>query len=208
MAKKVAESAHEALSKGRLEALTDGVFAFAMTLLILAIGVPHQLPQGGPGDQVVVFLASMLPSLAQFVIAFLVLAGFWVSHHLTFDRIRHVDRNMIWLNLLGLLFIVFIPFSTQLADNFGSFPSASIVFEANILAVGLIYFAQWRYACRMSDMAVCPADPEDYALAEKRILVMPGVSLLAIIVALAGSTWSTLLYALLPFLYMIFSRKD
>jgi uncharacterized membrane protein len=208
MAKKEPETTHENLSKSRLEALTDGVFAFAMTLLILAIAVPHQLPKMGAGDPIVAFIASMLPSLAQFVIAFVVLAAFWVTHHLTFDRIRHVDRNMIWLNLLGLLFIVFIPFSTQIADNFGSYPSASIVFEANILAVGLVYFVQWRYACRMSDMAVCPADPVEYALSEKRILVMPGVSLLAIIVALAGSPSSTWLYAHLPFLYILFTKKN
>ncbi len=194
------------LSKSRLEALTDGVFAFAMTLLILGIDVPAKLPES-TGDPVFGYLISILPSIIQFVIAFAVLAGFWVTHHLVFDRVRHVDRKMIWMNLLGLLFLVFIPFSTQIADDFGAYPSAAMVFEANILAVGVVFYAQWHHSCGMGESGVCPEDPAERRVAELRMLIMPAVSLAAIVVALVGATWSTALYVLIPVLYIAFTGK-
>jgi uncharacterized membrane protein len=197
---------HECLAKSRVEALTDGIFAFALTVLVLNIEVPAELPIPLPADPVMSLLSHLIPDFAHYFFAFIVLAGFWVSHHLFFSRIRHVDRTMTWLNIFGLVFIALVPFSAQLADTYVDYPLAAIVFEINILVIGIMFYIQWVYARKTEGLMEGKLDPGYVSLANMRMLVMPAISVLAIALALLGSTWTTMLYILSPIALLMLAR--
>lgn len=114
------------IGKGRIEALADGIFAIAMTLLILEVKVPSLLP--GQLEELPHRLLDLWPKIAAFVISFLVCGVFWVGHHAQLHYVRRADRTFLWLNIAFFLVISAIPFSAALIGEYpGSrSPSASI----------------------------------------------------------------------------------
>ena len=135
------------ISKGRMEALSDGIFAIAMTLLVLGFVIPPTQGTPLPTD-VDDILVSLSTDFIHYAIAFLILSGMWVSHHYLTDKMPHTDRNFLRLNMLVLLFVALIPFSTILFGDFSGVPLANIVFETNLLIVGGIITVQWGYITR------------------------------------------------------------
>ena len=97
----------------RLEVFSDGVIAIAITLLVLDIKVPdsHQ-------GQLVHDLGQQWPTFAAYVLSFAVIGIMWVSHHSMFERIREIDRGLLFSNLLLLLGIAFLPFPTSLLAQY------------------------------------------------------------------------------------------
>jgi uncharacterized membrane protein len=107
------------IGKGRIEALADGVFAIAMTLLILEVKVPDLLPD--QIEQLPDRLLQLWPNFAAFGISFLICGVYWVGHHAQLHYIRRSDRFFIWLNIVFLMVISAIPFSAALI---GEYPRA------------------------------------------------------------------------------------
>jgi uncharacterized membrane protein len=101
------------VGKGRLEAFSDGVFAVAITLLVLDL----QVPLTGHGT-LVHQLASEWPEYAAYVVSFMVIGIIWVNHHTLMHKLARVDRSLLFLNLLLLLSIVLIPFPTAVVAKF------------------------------------------------------------------------------------------
>ncbi len=193
------------VGKNRIEALTDGIFAFALTVLVLNLEVPETLPVPLPPYPVQAQLLSLVPDFVHYFMAFLVLAGFWVSHHTFFSRVRSVDRTMTWLNIASLLFVALVPFSAELADTYVDYPLAAAVFELNVLIVGALYYVQWKYATR--DARLVDQKAGGFADEEKRLMVMPAISLAALAVALSGVAWSPVLYAVTPVPYILLMKR-
>ncbi len=185
--------------KSRVEALTDGIFAFALTVLVLNIEVPQSLPFPPPPDPVRAILEGLIPDIAHYFFAFTVLAAFWVSHHSLFNRIRHVDRLLTWLNIFGLVFIALMPFSAQLADTYTDYPLSAITFEINVLIVGIIFIAQWLYARWGGFSSSTESDGRHVMI---RLFVMPGISIAAMALAASGATWTLVLYLAAPFILL------
>src|SRR5262245_47151332 len=103
------------MNSGRLEAFSDGVFAVAITLLALDLAVPH--PGGPHHPSLTDQLSEHWPSFAAYLVSFLTIGIIWVNHHTLFNNIAHVDRPLLFLNLLMLFFVVSIPFvTTTFAD--------------------------------------------------------------------------------------------
>jgi uncharacterized membrane protein len=104
------------LGKGRLESLTDGIFGTVMTVLILSLSVPIVTSGSLPSEnsQLLSYLTSLLPDILSYVISFAILGTFWIRHHTMFHYVTRVDRVVLWLNILFLMTIGFIPFSTAL----------------------------------------------------------------------------------------------
>jgi uncharacterized membrane protein len=130
---------------GRAEALSDGVIAIAITLLVLDLHVPA----GHAG--LLRALAGQWPQYAAYAVSFLIIGIIWVNHHGFFDRLRRVDRPLLFLNLLFLLFVSVLPFPTALVaahllDPQG--PVAMAVYCANMAAMGLAFGALVLYAVR------------------------------------------------------------
>ena len=132
------------ISKSRLEALVDGVFAFAMTLLVISLTVPV-IPQAEASAELPGYLASMAPQFLSFLIAFFVLASFWIVHHKHFHYLRAVDRLLLWFNILILIFVVLVPFTTNLSGDYSHVWIATVFFHVNMLILGVLFFIQWQY---------------------------------------------------------------
>jgi uncharacterized membrane protein len=128
----------------RVEAFSDGVFAIAITLLILEIKVPH--PTDGPlGPQ----LAQQWPSYAAYLTSFATIGIMWLNHHRLFQLIRRVDHSLLVLNGLLLLGISVVPYPTALMAGYlgrREETLAAIVYSGTYFYIAIAFNALWRYA--------------------------------------------------------------
>ena len=142
----------------RLEAFSDAVFAVAITLLILEINVPE-------GEHLWHDLKEEWPSFASFFVSFWVIGIIWVKHHGLLDHLKRTDRPVLYLNLLVLMTVVFIPFSTALmADHLKSGADervAALVYALAFLAMGIAFNLFWTYIVKhRRELGVELADQE------------------------------------------------
>ena len=136
------------LSKERLEFLSDGVFAIAMTLLVLEIKVPD-LPRHAGGWEIWHGVAAEGPTFFSFVVTFILAGVFWYWHTVTFHHFRHMDKAMWLLNVFFLMFVSLLPFSTAMLGAFTlRQPATLAIYFGNQLGLGLLLNAQWFYASR------------------------------------------------------------
>ena len=147
----------------RIEAFSDGVFAIAITLLVIEIGVPH-LGDEPEGTTLVGALVDRWPSYLGYVISFLVIGTVWANHHNRFRFIVRSDHVLLFLNTLFLMCVAFIPFPTALLAEYVREPeqrTTAVAVYSGTLAVTAIFFtALWLYAAnnyRLVDWSLSPA---------------------------------------------------
>ncbi len=190
----------EGLGTGRIEALTDGIFAIAMTLLVLTIDNPD-FPSGEAAVKFPGYLRSLWPDFCQYVLAFITLASFWMSHHQQSKHIKRIDSNFIWLNILALIVVALIPFSTHIAGDYGNLRLGAQVFEVNLLFAGLLFWRQWRYATKDRRLVEADLSPDLIRRYRQGTLIIPGLSLLALALSFITPSWSMSVYFLIPLFY-------
>lgn len=200
-----AEEKTVGFGKNRIEALTDGIFAIAMTLLVLGI----EVPQNQPGLSATQVLIDLIPDFFHYALAFIVVAILWVLHHEQFHHIRAIDRKMLWINILALLFIALVPFSSNYTDTFVLEPAPAIFFSINLLIIGALISWQWTYATRGYRLVDRSLDTGLVLLEKRKNLLIPVLGITAIIFAIIGVPWSSGIFYLLPlFLFLIQRRFD
>ncbi|HEU4600037.1 MAG TPA: TMEM175 family protein [Solirubrobacterales bacterium] len=118
----------------RIVAFSDGVFAIAITLLVLNLQIPGRLPHDELGQA----LWDQRENLIAFAISFAVIGRFWVVHHRFFAEVTAFDGRLLGLNLLYLAAIVLIPFSSQVLGDYGGTTTAVVLYAVNLAAVVLI----------------------------------------------------------------------
>ncbi len=129
----------------RLETLVDGIFAIAMTLLVLGLAVPQI---NGPlsNEAVTNAIFNIIPNFISFVVSFLLLAIFWKIHHRIFKQINLMNGTLLWINVIWLLFIVLVPFSATLTGDYGQFTISNVIFNLNMLGIASLLYLNWHYA--------------------------------------------------------------
>ncbi len=136
------------MKTNRLEAFSDGVFAVAITLLVLEIAIPG-------GENLWHDLGEEWPSFAAFFVSFWVIGIIWVNHHGVIDHLQRTDRGVLYLNLLVLMTVVFIPFSTALlAEHLKSGADeevAAFVYSLAFFGMGAAFGVLWTYIIRHRD---------------------------------------------------------
>ena len=135
------------ISKNRLETMVDGIFAIAMTILVLGI-TPPKPDMSQASGRISRQIVYILPEIFIFIVSFLILAGFWLSHHRQFHFVRDIDSRLLWINVILLIAIVFIPFSTDVAGDYSEILIAVLLFHINILTIGLIFSYHAHYILR------------------------------------------------------------
>jgi uncharacterized membrane protein len=145
------------------------------------------------------------PDFLNYILAFLILAMFWVTHHTLFHHFHSIDRTVLWLNILSLLFVALLPFTTDLVGDYSE-PLADICFEANLLAIGLLLFLVWNYATTDRRFVERDLDERVVRAYGRRTLLVPAVSAVGIILALLGFGGTTLVYAAIPFFVAFIER--
>jgi uncharacterized membrane protein len=170
----------EGIGTGRLEAFSDGVFAIAATLLILEIGV--DTGRGNLGKQ----LTAIWPAYLAYATTFLVIGIIWINHHHCVSLIGRVDRPFLFINLLLLLTVSFMPFPTKLVAQYLQKPDereAVIAYTATLTVMATIYNIWWRYA--RTNRRLIADHATDVALAGVDRAFNPGVPLYGITLAVA-----------------------
>jgi uncharacterized membrane protein len=137
-------------SPRRVEAFSDGVLAIAITLLVLALHVPTH--DELHGRALAGYLADQWPSYAAYAVSFLVIGIIWVNHHSVFGLVARVDRMLLFLNLVLLMFVAAIPFTTALLAEYlrsdGDARTAAAVYSAVMLAMGLAFGVVFGWVVR------------------------------------------------------------
>jgi len=172
-------------SLGRLAALSDGVFAVAMTLLVLDLKVPS--PSGGSEQALVHALVhDVAPRLLPYAMSFLTLGIFWVGQQAQLERFTRSTRALTWIHLTFLLAVTLMPFSTALLAEDTSFRVPMAVYWLNLFALGLVLLISLRYADR-NDLLDDETTPEMRAALERRIVVYQALYALAALTCLINT---------------------
>ena len=169
------------MGPGRLHALIDGVFAIALTLLVL------DLPKPQHSTQLVHDLLRQWPSYVAYLVSFVTLGILWIEHHGMMGAVRSIDRRFLERTLAFLLFISVIPWPTALAADYagqgsGEARAAAILYAATMLMMGLTFAWGWHYLTIHSELVAEPAR-RAFPAGTRRALLGGLVYLLAIGVA-------------------------
>lgn len=164
----------------RMDALSDGLFAIVLTLLVLQFQVPEVSPDRAT-TELPVALTDQQPLLLSYLLSFLVVGLYWIVHHNLFRHIVRHDRVLLWLNLLFLLVVSFLPFPTELLGVYGTHLTWSL-YAINIILVGVLLTLVWWYAW-YRDFLDETIDDRMARLITIRGLIAPAVFVLSVGVA-------------------------
>jgi TMEM175 potassium channel family protein len=171
------------LAYDRVLFFSDGVFAIAITLLVVDIRVPS--PASATIDSAAALHAA-LPEIRSFAISFAVIGLFWLGHHSMFGYITVVNRTLMLLNLLFLATIAFLPYPTALLSAAGGQVTSTVFYASCVAAAGLTEAAIWIYAISAHSLMRGQIDPRVRRYYLVRLLMLPLVFGLTIPVALAS----------------------
>ncbi|MGH7203350.1 MAG: TMEM175 family protein [Candidatus Levyibacteriota bacterium] len=135
------------MSKDRVEAFSDGVFAVVLTLLILGLDVPN-VANHASLTQYAAAMTPLLPKVASFALTFVIIAIHWVSHHYFFGHLKRAPLGLVWLNNLFLLWLCFMPFPTALLGDHPTDQFPILLFGVNQLLAALTFFGFRNYASK------------------------------------------------------------
>ncbi len=172
---------------------SDAVFAIAITLLALELEVP-QIPESLAGAELPGALLELRPKFFSFLVSFWVVGFYWLAHHRIFHHVRAYDRRLLLINLLLLMWIVLIPFSSSLIGEYENLQLPVIVYAAHNILAGLTLSWLWRHASKDGRLVKTNLDPEATRYNNLRALFLPTVFVLSIgmsfiSVELARASW-------------------
>jgi TMEM175 potassium channel family protein len=188
----------------RLAALSDGIFAVAMTLLVLEIHVPEIAGVHTERD-LLGALAPLLPRLLVYLMSFLTLGIFWNGQQVQLTNFDHGDRNLTWIHIAFLATVSVTPFSTGLLQSFIHYRIALAIYWLNLLMLGVVLYASWRYATRAGLLRE-EFTYEMQCAVERRILVAQALYAVGFALCVFGTFWSIVAIVLLQLNYAIAPR--
>jgi TMEM175 potassium channel family protein len=190
------------MSTGRLESFSDGVFAIAITLLVLEIPVP-KVEHGELPDA----LLDQWPAYAAYIVSFAVIGIIWINHHAVFGYLERVDRGLLLLNLNLLVWVALIPWPTSLLAEYMQAGgtderAAALVYALTMTLMGMSFGATWLYISRRPGVStVARLDPGEVRSRTRRFLVGIPLYLISIGLALVSAPACLAVNALLAVYY-------
>ena len=187
----------------RLEAFSDGVFAIAITLLVLELGVPE-----GAGEHLAHELARQWPSYLAYLVSFLVIGIIWMNHHAVLDHLREADRPLMALNLFLLLWTSLIPWPTRLVAEYmrdGGDPErvAALIYAGTMTMMGVAFGALWAYAARHPELLSVELSEAEISRRTRRFTIGAPIYALSIVVALFSAPACLAVLAALAVYYAV-----
>jgi len=189
----------------RLAALSDGIFAVAMTLLVLDLHAPVAEAIHSELD-LLHSLAALSPRLLMYVMSFLTLGIFWIGQQTQLNHLDRSDRNLSWIHLAFLLAVTLMPFSTTLLAEFTARRTALLLYWANILALGAVLYASWGYATRRG-LVKADLSSEVTAAICRRILIGQSLYAFGALLCVFSTYWSIAFMVLIQLEYAIAPRS-
>ncbi|HTW82775.1 MAG TPA: TMEM175 family protein [Candidatus Sulfotelmatobacter sp.] len=188
----------------RLAALSDGVFAFAMTLLVLDLRVPPVEHVHSEGD-LLGALAALGPRAVTVVLSFLTLGIFWVGQQAQLNLLERTDQRLTWIHLAFLLAVTAVPFSTALLGTFIGYRTALITYWLVILLLGLVLLAAWTYT-EHAGLVKDEVEPSVRQAVRRRIVLAQALYAVGAALCVPGTAWSITFIYLLQLNYALAPR--
>ena len=183
------------LEKNRLEALIDGIFAVALTLLVLDIKLPDDVAIA-TNDELVTRLVGLERHFVIYVITFVVIGMYWINHHIQFHFVVRTNRTLIWINLLYVLLISFLPFGTDLIGDHKELELPCIIYGVTLLSLSATSYVHLRYLSRHPELASPELTQDVIGILDRRIAFFALVSLLSIAVSFYSTRFALYVYFL------------
>jgi uncharacterized membrane protein len=193
----------------RLEAFSDGVFAIAITLLVIVF-LEKDLGEHDIGHA----LLGLWPYYLAYVLSFVTIGIIWVNHHTLFGYVTYADRTLLFLNILLLIPVVFVPFPTELLAKFVRTDEglpAALVYGCTMTFMAVVFNLIWHYVARHRRLLRDDVDPREISGISRSYALGPAMYGSATIVAFASPKASALLYGVIAAVYVstsIWGRRN
>jgi len=193
--------------KNRIEALIDGIFAVALTLLVLDIKLPENVPY--PTNEALWSrLVELQRHFAIYAISFVVIGIYWVAHHVQFHYVRYTDRRLIWINMLFLLLISFLPFATDLVGDHEDLVLPCEIYGVTLLLLSFVSYVHLRYLSRHPYLATPDLTPVAVTLLKRRVALFALIPALSMIIAVYNTRLALVAYILILSAHFLPGRID
>ena len=186
-------------STERLKALGDGVFAIVLTILVLELKVPPHLDH----RSLLEAFHELRPTFVAWVISFLITGMYWVAHRDIFARVRTVNRDLVWLNLLFLLPCALIPFAASVLGEYPEDPRSVQVYGVVVIIASLLRFALYWYVVRHPALLWPGALGDQRTLGFVLVLLPIAVYLVGMAVAQVSPGAGSIVFLAVPGIYFI-----
>jgi uncharacterized membrane protein len=191
----------------RTETFSDGVFAIAITLLVLDINIPtDELPHLGNA------ILHAWPDYLGYVTSFLTIGGVWLTHHAIFRRLRRADARIMRLNLLLLMAVAFLPFPTRLMTeavrNTHAERTAVIFYGSSLLVISIIFAALWSAATKDKALLKPEVTDEDIAAVTRASRPNIGFYATATVLAIPAPRGAVFMYFVIAIISVVRARGD
>lgn len=197
------DSKIEYFPSARIESLTDGIFAFAMTLLVLNLNAP-ELHGLVTNQELIQQIFALSDRFLIFLLSFFLLALAWGVHHKQFAKITRSDERLMWINMLRLLFVVMIPFSSVLVGSYSDLSAAVFFFCMNIFLLCSVSYLEWKYAVSHDLTENLSNEYEKSANAKNMITV--AIAGVAVILSLFNTNLALWIFAIIPFVFLFLKK--
>ncbi len=188
----------------RIAALSDGLFAIAMTLIVLEIHVPEHTAIHSEAD-LWQALVTLSPRLLTYLISFLTLGIFWAGQQTQLNYFSRANRDLSWIQLAFLAVVSLMPFSTSLLAEFITYRTALILYWVNILLLGVTLYATWFYAKR-AGLVKPETSPEVSMAIKRRIVIAQSLYAFGALLCLINTYWSIAFIFLVQLNYAVAPR--
>ncbi|NQV01511.1 MAG: DUF1211 domain-containing protein [Bacteroidia bacterium] len=188
----------------RIEALSDGIFAIAMTILVLNISIPEKETVKQIGLH-----QALLRQVNEFIIYFLsffLLGIFWMIQRKQMSNLIQTDNKHMWMTIFMLMFICLVPFSASLQSTYANDWMAALIFSSNMLIIGILFLLNWHYATTNHRLVSKDISREDILLGKANTWSFILVSIVAMVAALVIPEYSGLLFLLIPISKILIQR--
>lgn len=204
------EKYHRWLTLNRIAALTDGIFAIVMTLLVLTLDLPEKVGIMNHAD-IREFLNSQWHVLFIYMLSFLILAKFWTAHHSQFSHLKATNPTHLWLNILFLMFTALLPFTADLAGELPIYWLSQIPFHINMFLISITFLMSWLYASKGRRLVKDDVSEDLIKYISLKARVTPLVAMICMIAAFIIPAYSSVPYLMIPivhkFILSRFKRK-
>ncbi len=171
------------MSKHRVDALTDGIFAVAMTLLVIELKIPEAATIRDNAGLVQAYV-HLIPKFIAWLISFFVLALFWYGHHRAFHFVHRVDGKLVALNTLLLGWASFMPFASAVTGDYTGLAAGQVVYSGTMFMVAVSALLIWRYIYRHPELCQPAMGTGTYRAARFRTQMLMAISVIAVVITL------------------------
>jgi len=191
----MSEESTTLVGKQRLEAMTEGIYAIALTLLVLELKLPP-LPHEATNAALVEALHALLPKVLTWMLSFWVMVLLWLGQLRVYRFCKALDWTLVWQELAMLAGVSLLPFSTALLGEYGNLPVAAAVYSANLLVVALLSSLRTWHLLRMPELHAPGLTAEVAQRLRLRAWALTGCAAAALVLAFFLPGWNML--AMLP----------